>query len=109
MPDFNLHDLAVGTMMEAISSFDANMNGKQGPVVEVNASTGAVVVDLPSPYGRTTMDMNRWTKVMTVNEDSEMGCALTDFQVGEPVRAEGCQDRMMNGERHRTTQTCEND
>ena len=44
------------------------------------------------------MDMNRWTKVLTVNEDSEMGCALTDFQVGEPVRAEGCQDRMMNGE-----------
>ena len=98
MPDLNLHDLAAGTLMEVVNSLDANRNGKQGPVVEVNASTGVILVDLPPPYGRTAMDMHRWTKVLTVNEDSEMGCALTDVRVGEQVRAEGCQDRMMNGE-----------
>ena len=83
MVDFNLNDLAPGTLMEAVTSLDATMNGKQGPVVEVNDKTGAIIVDLPPPHGRTAMDMHRWSKVQTVNEDSEMGIALTDFYVGE--------------------------
>ena len=62
---FNLKDLAPGTLMEAVTSPDANMNGMQGPVVEVNDKTGAVIVDLPLPHGRTAMDMNRWAKVQT--------------------------------------------
>ena len=70
---FNLKDLMTGTLMESVNSPQANMNGMQGPVVEVNYQTGAVMVELPPPHGRTAMVMNRWAKVQAVNEDSEKG------------------------------------
>ena len=60
---YNLNDLLIGTMMESFGSLTREVNGRRGPVVEINYNTGAVVVDLEHPYGRTAMDVHRWTKV----------------------------------------------
>ena len=94
---YNLNDLLIGTMMESVGSPVHEVNGRRGPVVEVNRLTGAVVVDLDEPYGRTAMDMNRWTKVQTVNEDSEMGIPETEYREGDRVLAMGCNDARLNG------------